>query len=166
MGRYWVDVPSIIIHISRYWHGSQVYNISQADILKQTKMAAIFAAIIEFIFCIKIAVLLAATKQVYQWSCPSVRPSAWLSIFPSVIPFSQCFCHLIIMTHSGLITIEKSDAREKVQGQRSKVWAPAVKTIFLQFEHFRITATSVEFTDGYEMMHTALNGLGEMPHGF
>ena len=56
---------------------------------------------------------LAATKQLYEWSCPSVRPS----VCPSVTPFSLCSCHHIIMKFSGVITIHKSIVHAKGQGQ-------------------------------------------------
>ena len=70
------------------------------------------------------SVVLAATKQLYEWSCPSVRPS----VRPSVTPVSLCSWYRIIMKFSGVITIDKSDVRAKGQGQRSKVKVTEVKT--------------------------------------
>ena len=43
---------------------------------------------------------LAATKQLYEWFRPSVRPSVRLS----VTPFLLCSHHRIIMKFSGVIT--------------------------------------------------------------
>ena len=53
-----------------------------------------------------------ATKQLYERSCPSV------------IPFSQSSSHCIIITFSGVITIDKSDVHAKGQGHRgqTKFW--------------------------------------------
>ena len=55
---------------------------------------------------------LAATKQLYEWFSPSVRPS--------VTPFWLCSHHRIIMKFSGVITSDKSDVHAKGQGQRSR----------------------------------------------
>ena len=62
-------------------------------------------------------VFLAATKQLYKWYLPSVRPSVCLS----VTLFSPCSHHRIIMKFPGVITMVKSDVHAKGQGQRSKV---------------------------------------------
>ena len=78
---------------------------------------------------------LAATKQLYDWFSPSVRPS----VCPSVTPFSPCSHHRIIMKFSGVITIDKSDVHAKGQGQRSKVKVTEVNT---QLNRFR-TVTPV-----------------------
>ena len=51
---------------------------------------------------------------------------------PSVAPFSQCYCHRIIMK---VIANDRSDVRAKGHGQRSKVMVTEVKT---RFSHFRI----------------------------
>ena len=78
--------------------------------------------------------LLAATKQLYKWYFPSVRPSVRLSGRLSVTPFSPCSHHRIIMKFSGVITMVKSDVHPKGQGQRSKVKVTEVNT---QLSHFR-----------------------------
>ena len=59
---------------------------------------------------------LAATKQLYDLFCPSVRPS----VCPSVTSFSPCSHHRIIMKFSGVITMVRSDVHAKGQGQRSR----------------------------------------------
>ena len=51
----------------------------------------------------------------------SVRLSVFLSVRPSVRPFSLCSHHRIIMKFSGVITNDSSDVHAKGQGQRSKV---------------------------------------------
>ena len=61
---------------------------------------------------------LAATKQLYEWFSPSVRPC--LSVRLSVTPFWLCSHHPIIMKLSGVITSDKSDVHAKGQGQRSR----------------------------------------------
>ena len=71
---------------------------------------------------------LAATKQLYKWYFPSVRPS--------VTPFSLCSHHRIIMKFSGVLINDKSKVRAKGQGQRSR---SQVKT---QLNRFR-TVTPV-----------------------
>ena len=73
---------------------------------------------------------LAATKQLYDWFSPSVRPS----VHPSVTPFSPCSHHRIIMKFSGVITMVRSDVHAKGQGQRSKVKVTEVNT---QLNRFR-----------------------------
>ena len=62
--------------------------------------------------------VLAATKQLYEWSCPSVCH-----------PFSLCSCYHMIMNFSGVITIDKSGVHAKGQAQRSKVQFTEVKII-------------------------------------
>ena len=81
------------------------------------------------------AVFLAATKQLYKWYFPSVRPSVCLSVRPSVTPFWLCSHHCIIMKFSGVITSDRSDVHAKGQGQRSKVKVTEVTT---QLYGFRI----------------------------
>ena len=94
---------------------------------------------------------LAATKQLYDWFSPSVRPSVRLS----VTHFSPCSHHRIIMKFSGVITIVRSDVHAKGQGQRSKVKVTEVNT---QLSRFRF-----EFTYGNEIMHTAGSSIEEVP---
>ena len=71
---------------------------------------------------------LAATKQLYDWFSPSVRPSVCPSVRLSVTPFSPCSHHRIIIKFSGVITMVKSDVHAKGQGQRSKVKVTEVNT--------------------------------------
>ena len=77
-------------------------------------------------------IFLAATKQLYEWFSPSVRPSVCPSVRPSVrlsvTPFWLCSHHPIIMKFSGVITSDKSDVHAKGQGQRSKVKVTEVTT--------------------------------------
>ena len=75
------------------------------------------------------SMFLAATKQLYDWFSPSVRPSVCLS----VTPFSPCSHHRIIMKFSGVITMVKSDVHAKGQGQRSKVKVTEVNTQLSRF---------------------------------
>ena len=78
---------------------------------------------------------LAATKQLYEWFSPSVRPSVCLS----VTPFWLCYHHRIIMKFSGVITKDQGKVHAKGQGQRSKVKVTEVTT---QLNRFR-TVTPV-----------------------
>ena len=64
---------------------------------------------------------LAATKQLREWYSPSVCTS----VRPSVTPFSQYFCHRIIIKVSA---IDISGVHAKCHGQRSKVKFTEVKT--------------------------------------
>ena len=86
---------------------------------------------------LKIRKFLAATKQLYKWYFPSVRPSVCLSVCPSVrpsvTPFWLCSHHRIIMKFSGVITSDRSDVHAKVQGQRSKVKVTEVTTQLYRF---------------------------------
>ena len=77
--------------------------------------------------------ILAATKQLYKWYFPSVRPSVCLSVCPSVTPFWLCSHHRIIMKFSGVITSDRSDVHAKGQGQRSKVKVTEVTTQLYRF---------------------------------
>ena len=67
----------------------------------------------------------AATKQLDEWS-----------VGLSITPFWQCSCHPIIMKLSGVITIDRSDAMQKVKvrGQRSR--SQRSKQILSQFGRF------------------------------
>ena len=92
---------------------------------------------------------LAATKQLYKWYFPSVRPSVRLS----VTPFGLCSHHRIIMKFSGVITNDQSKVHAKGQGQRSKVKVTEVTT---QLNRFR-TVTPVWihiwwWNDAYSLM--------------
>ena len=100
---------------------------------------------------------LAATKQLYKWYFPSVRPSVRLSVCPSVrlsvTPFWLCSHHCIIMRFSGVITNDQSKIHAKGQGQRSKVKVTEVTT---QLNRFR-TVTPVWihiwwWNDAYSLM--------------
>ena len=82
---------------------------------------------------ISLCLFLAATKQLYKWYFPSVRPSVCLSVRPSVTPFWLCSHQRIIMKFSGVIISDKSDVHAKVQGQRSKVKVTEVTTPLYRF---------------------------------
>ena len=88
---------------------------------------------------------LAATKQLYEWSFPSVCLS--------VTPFWLCSHHRIIMKFSGVITNDKSDVHAKGQGQRSKVKVTEVNT---QLNRFRtVTPVWIDiwwWNDAYSLM--------------
>ena len=95
------------------------------------------------------SMFLAATKQLYKWYFPSVRPSVRLS----VTPFWLCSHHRIIMKFSGVITNGQSKVHAKGQGQRSKVKVTEVTT---QLNRFR-TVTPVWihiwwWNDAYSLM--------------
>ena len=63
----------------------------------------------------------------------SVRLSVYLSVCLSVMPFSLCSHHRIIMKLSGVITNDQSDIHAKGQGQKSKVKVTEVKTQLRRF---------------------------------
>ena len=95
---------------------------------------------------------LAATKQLYEWFSPSVRPSVRLSVC-----LSHIFDYVPIIVSSwnfqGVITSDKSDVHAKGQGQRSKVKVTEVTT---QLNRFR-TVTPVWihmwwWDDGYSLI--------------
>ena len=92
---------------------------------------------------------LAATKQLYKWYFPSVRPSVRLS----VTPFWLCSHHRIIMKFSGVITNDQSKVHAKGQGQRSKVKVTEVTT---QLNRFRtVTPVWIDiwwWNDAYSLM--------------
>ena len=81
----------------------------------------------------RLTVFLAATKQLYKWYFPSVRPSVRLSVSLSVTPFWLCSHHRIIMKFSGVITNDQSKVHAKGQGQRSKVKVTEVTTHLNRF---------------------------------
>ena len=81
-------------------------------------------------------VLLAATKQLYEWYFLSVCLSVCPSVSPSVTPFWLCSHHNIIMK---FITKDQGKVHAKGQGQRSKVKVTEVTT---QLNRFR-TVTPV-----------------------
>ena len=77
----------------------------------------------------KYAVQLASWQLRSNSPKTSVRPS----VCPSVIPFSPCSHHRIIMKFSGVITMVKSDVHAKGQGQRSKAKVTEVNTQLSRF---------------------------------
>ena len=70
----------------------------QSQILYRSGVAGVFDS------------LSVANKQLYGWSCPSIRPSLRRQ---SVTSLSVCSCHHIIMKFSGIITTDKRDVRAK-----------------------------------------------------
>ena len=81
--------------------------------------------------CLRSREFLAATKQLNEWYFLSVRPS--------LTPFSLCSHHRIIMKFSGFITNDQGRVHAKGQGQRSKV---KVTEVTAQLNRFR-TVTPV-----------------------
>ena len=69
--------------------------------------------------------LLAATKQLYEWY--------FLSVCPSVTPFWLCSHHCIIMKFSGVITKDQGKVHAKCHGQGSKVKVTEVTTQLNRF---------------------------------
>ena len=96
----------------------------------------------------------------------SVRLPVHPSVRLSVIPVSQCYCHRIIIKFLGVITIGKNDVHISGQGQRSKVKLIEVKTNFASIWAFPDCNSIFEFTDGYEITHTAWSGTEEVPYCF
>ena len=76
----------------------------------------------------QMCIVLAATKQLYEWFSLSVC----LSVCLSVTPFSLC-SYRIIMKFSWFFTNDRSDVHAKDQDQRSKVKVTEVKTQFSPF---------------------------------
>ena len=68
---------------------------------------------------------LAATKQLCEWSCLSVSRT-----------ISLCSCHRIIMTFSGVITIDNNNSYGHAEGHRSKVKVAEIKTNFVPIQAF------------------------------
>ena len=90
-------------------------------------------------------VFLAATKQLNEWY--------FLSVCPSVTPFSLCSHHCIIMKFSGVITNDQGKVHAKGQGQRSNV---KVTEVTIQLNRLR-TVTPVWiyiwwWNDAYSLM--------------
>ena len=78
----------------------------------------------------RVRMFLAATKQLYEWSSPSVHPAGR----PSVTPFSPCSHHRIIIKFPGVITNARNDDHAKGQSQRSnKGQGHRGKNTILQF---------------------------------
>ena len=102
---------------------------------------------------------LAATKQLYEWLSPSVRPSVRLSVTPFFTMFPSSYHHEIFRScyhwHKWCPC-----KRFKVRGQRSRSQRSqpnlTVSGPELQFE----------FTNDDEMMHKAWCCLGEVPYCF
>ena len=94
------------------------------------------------LICSIIFILLAATKQLYEWLSPSVRLSVCDTFF-------TMFHHRIIMKFSGVITNDRSDVHAKGQGQRS-----------------RSQRSQPNFTNDYEMVDKAWCCLGQVPYCF
>ena len=123
--------------------------------------------------------------------CLSDRPP----LCQSVTPFSQWFCHHVILNISGVITIDRDDVHAKRYGPRSKVKVANFKTHFAptwacsrrgnllffkvirQSSHRRKSSTvtrtrasrpsfQCEFTDVFEMMDKAGSGIEDLPYSF
>ena len=110
------------------------------------------ATTLRYVALCTVSEFLAATKQLYEWFSPSVRPSVCPSVRPSHL-FLLCSYQRIIMKFSGVITKDKSDVHAKDGGQRSKVKVTEVTT---QLNRFR-TVTPVWihiwwWNDAYSLM--------------
>ena len=84
-------------------------------------------------FCqVEIFVLLAGTKQLYEWLVQSVHLSLCLFVCPSHLftMFPSSYYHEI----SGVITNERSDVHAKDQGERLKIKVTEVKSPFSSFQ--------------------------------
>ena len=102
--------------ITTYNHLSQIlptYNTFKTGMLIHTICFAFYFIIV-----------LAATKQLYEWYFLSVCPS----VRPSVTPFWLCSHHRVIMKFSGVITKDQGKVHAKGQVQRSKVKVTEVTT--------------------------------------
>ena len=73
--------------------------------------------------------ILAATKQLYEWFCPSVCLFVYLSVCHTLFtmsvclpatPFSLCSHHRIIMKFPRVIANDRSEVQAKSHGQRSR----------------------------------------------
>ena len=95
---------------------------------------------------------LAATKQLYEWFSPSVRPSVCLSVRHTFLTmFPSSYHHEIFRSYYH----DRSDVHAKGQGQRSKVKVTEVTT---QLNLFR-TVTSVWIgTVNYSQKHGSRTG--------
>ena len=76
---------------------------------------------------VSIVFFLAATKQLQEHFCSSVRLSVRSSVCRT---FSLCSCHRIIMKFFGAITMDTSGVHAKGSGQKSKVKVTEVKANF------------------------------------
>ena len=126
---------SLVILMNSFYSSYIVFHckIQLADIFwPMTNPVCMFYAGLTKAYTTFLNPFLAATKQLYEWFSPSVRPSVCLSVRPSVrlsvTPFWLCSHHPIIMKFSGVITSDKSDVHAKGQGQRSKVKVTEVTT--------------------------------------
>ena len=66
------------------------------------------------------------------------------------------------MKFYGVFVIDRSDVYAQGQGQRSKVKVTEVKTRFALFWVFPEGNSSLNFTDGYKMMHKTWSGVGDV----
>ena len=110
-GALWNSTQNILPIHWKIWF---LYNI---DILRALRFKSSYRTISRLSADYKVIdIILAATKQLYEWFSPSVCPS----VCPSVTPFWLCSHHRIIMKFSGVITNNRSDVHAKGQGQRSR----------------------------------------------
>ena len=93
-----------------------------------------------YIYCylLHTFLILAATKQLYEWSFPSACPSVrHPRFFPNVSVIVSSWIFL------GVITIDKCGAHAKCEDQRPKVKVTEVKTNFVPFWAFLDRNTSL-----------------------